>query len=303
MLTQTACSAADNLGEFLETNSVLGYDRATTLAAIQREFPDLVYSTSNYTHDTLVTGSGLVEKISFTLYKDKLTDTRIYLRENAGSSSEIASAVTALGYNLISERDNSLSGNHSNGSTFEASTSRRHVRWSLVFGAADHQLKPKKIAQSKTASAGSLGKLSGNSSVEVLQNHLRNFIRTAPLFQFGQNTPISQVKEFYPEIAPISGKVSEYAASDTTLEFIDRLEFHTENDGKRLTWIGVYFKPNLDQASMSQAFSSVLEQEYGKLVKDDASEHLARRKDFSNAFHTRWYFRQKQWGAGIYPPK
>ena len=54
---------------------------------------------------------------------------------------------------------------------------------------------------------------------------------------------------------------------------------------------------------MAETFSSELSAHYGELLRDTSSEHLVRRADFTNAFHTRWYFRQKQWGAGIYPPK
>lgn len=291
-----------SLSQYFQTSPVFKFDNATSMETIKKEYPDLRYFSDSDTQVTIRAKSKLIEKIAFSLYQNKLRDTRIYLREGVGSSGEISAAAKSLGYTFISERDIKLVGNHNNGSTFEASTSRREHRWNVVVGALDHQREPAAIAVVAPAASGSLGVLDANASADVLQNHLTDFIRSAPLFQFTSQTPLRQIRRHYPGLGLLSGKVSDYGAQDGSSDFIDRVEFHTENDGKRLTWIGVFFKPGLNQKAMAQAFSVVLKAHYGELLRDTSSEHLVRRKDFTNAFHTRWYFRQKQWGAGIYPP-
>lgn len=305
-LEQTELTSTGGAGEidaFFASSPVFRYHAGVTLQDIKGDFPDLSYSSQTFTHDSTDTSNSAVSRISFNVFEDRLRDTTVHLRRGAGSSEEIAQAAKKLGYSLISEREIKLVGNHTNGSTFEAGTSRKEHKWRIAIGAANAPSPGQSIQLLPSATTASLGQLDNNAGVEVLQNHLRNFLNTSPLFQFKENTRLSTIKQFYPGIALMSGKTSQYEGKDSSLAIVDRVEFHTENDDRRLKWIGVYFRPNLDQKKMSQALSATLKEKYGTLVKDEATEHLARRKDYSNAFHTRWYFRQKQWGAGIYPPK
>ena len=289
------------IDHFFAKSPVFKFDRETTLATLKRKYPDLAYDAISVTHITQRTGSKLVQSIAFSVYEDKLTSSKILLNKNVSSAAAIAAAARRQGYNLISERDVNVVGNHPNGSTLEASTSRREVQWRVVVGPRDAEARTAAIAA--PASAAPAGALSGDSDEAALSRHLAWFLDNAPLMQFTQGTPLAQIRQHYPDVSLMEDTAQDYQAFKTSTPFVERVEFHTENDGKRLTWIGVYFKPGLDQKAMAATFSSVLTSHYGELLRDTASEHLVRRADFTNAFHTRWYFRQKQWGAGIYPPK
>ena len=289
------------IDHFFAKSPVFKFDRETTLATLKRKYPDLAYDAVSVTHITQRTGSKLVQSIAFSVYEDKLTSSKILLNKNVSSAAAIAAAAKRQGYNLISERDINVVGNHPNGSTFEASTSRREVQWRVVVGPRDAKAKTAAIAAPATAAP--TGALSAGSDSATLSRHLAWYLDNAALMQFTQKTPLSQIRQHYPDVALKADTAQDYQATDASTPFVERVEFHTENDGKRLTWIGVYFKPGLDQKAMAEAFSSELSAHYGELLRDTSSEHLVRRADFTNAFHTRWYFRQKQWGAGIYPPK
>ncbi len=297
----TARAWAAPIDHFFKQSPVFKFDRDTSLATLERKYPDLTYDAGSVTYITERTGNDLVQSVAFSVYKDKLTSSRILLKKDASSAAAIAAAARRQDYALISERDIKVVGNHSNGSTLEASTSRRETQWSIVVGPRDAQAEVASIAA--PTSAMPTEPLSGSTDAAALTRHLTWFLNNAPLMQFTQNTPLQQIRQYYPGTKLMEGKASDYEAPDTANDFVERVEFHTENDGKRLTWIGVYFKPGLNQSAMASAFSSALQAHYGDLLRDTASEHLVRRADFTNAFHTRWYFRQKQWGAGIYPPK
>jgi len=299
LMAQSAWSAP--IDHFFQQSPVFKFDTNTTLVKLKRKFPDLTYDSISVTYITHRTGSKLVQSIAFSVYEDKLQSTRILLNKNTSSAAAIAAAAKRQGYTLIGERDVSVTGHHPEGGTFEASTSRREVQWRITVGPRDG--KAEVAAVSGPASAAPADALSGATDAAALSRHLSWFLNNAPLMQFTQGTPLSQIRKYYPGAKLMEGKVSDYEAKDASTEFVERVEFHTENDGKRLTWMGIYFKPGLNQKAMAEAFSQTLNSHYGKLIRDTDSEHLVRRADFTNAFHTRWYFRQKQWGAGIYPPK
>ncbi|MFK7975957.1 MAG: hypothetical protein AB8C02_07455 [Halioglobus sp.] len=283
---------------------VFTFDRGTSLENLKKTYPDLVYDDEAFTYLTRKPKNAMVEQIAFTVYEGKLTSSRVTLRQGLSSSAAIAAAAKRVGYSVITQRDVGVVASHSNGSSLEASTSRRKLHWKIVVGPKDAAHRPKPVVIPKgQAAAPTKSALGPEEGAEVLAEHLLHFLDNAPLMHFTQTTSLQQLEQYYPGLALLSGKVSDYGAVDASLDFVERVEFHTENEGKRLTWIGVYFKPGLDQSAMAEAFSSVLKQKYGKLIRDTSSEHLVRRKDFTNAFHTRWYFRQKQWSAGIYPPK
>lgn len=299
MAALTHAAPVDHL---FSRSAVFTFDRDTTLETLKGKYPDLTYDAQSVTHVTRKATNKMVEKIAFSVYRDRLKSTQITLREGLSSASNIAAAATREGYSIVTERDIGVVASHSNGSSLEASTSRRKVQWKIVLGPQDSLAEPAAVALPQVTGGRPKSPLNAAAGEPAMVEHLTHFLQYAPVMHFTQATTLSQIEAYYPNLALLSGKVSDYGAPDSSLELVERIEFHTENDGKRLTWIGVYFRPGLNQSAMAQAFSRVLKDKYGTLLRDTSSEHLVRRKDFTNAFHTRWYFRQKQWSAGIYPP-
>lgn len=291
------------IDHFFARSPILNYDSNTALETLQRTYPDLAFDEQSVTYVTRRAKTPQVERIAFSLYKNRLTSSRITLKEGVSSAQAIAAAAKRRGYSIINERDIGVVASHSNGSSMEASTSRRKKQWHIVIGPRDPAADTGSVAVPVSPEAAPGAPLTADAGEPELKAHLQHFLANAPLMHFTQSTSLRQIEQYYPGLALLSGKVSDYGTDDNSTDFVERVEFHTENDGKRLTWIGVYFKPGLDQAAMAKTFSSVLAERYGPLIRDTSSEHLVRRKDFTNAFHTRWYFRQKQWSAGIYPPK